>query len=107
MTTENAMRSFKLWIVFIEDNRYGINDENGNMIAYKMANTSPLKMHYKYTIHVQNGVPHIWVEPGINMPFFIELDIVSKIPRELWNTPLPSLMIGNRKMNSHAIERIL
>ena len=101
--TMNIFEAFRNWMVIIKDGEYSIIDENGKRIATKRAKTSALKSNYKYTIYINDGTPTIWVEPGYNPPFYIGLDLIDEIPKELWNTPQPSKMIGNMTMYKHQV----
>lgn len=98
--------NFQQWQINITNNTIVIINTNNQIMASKRANTSPLKSTFQYTIYIKDGHAYIWVEPGYNMPSFIELDIVDPSLLQM-NTPQPNKTYGNvpgrsgRKVEPH------
>lgn len=65
--------------VFIEPDRYGVKDANGQVLAMRHANTSSLKPNYTYDIYVDPTRPKIvllHVHKHNDIPGLIELDVI-------------------------------
>lgn len=65
--------------VFIDPDKYGVKDRNGNVLAIRRANTSALNPKYTYHIYVDSNKPkmvYLDVHSHINAPFLIEADVV-------------------------------
>ena len=62
--------------IFIEPGRYGVKNNNGDIILMKKGNTIDLKSNYTYTVcaNKKTREMHLLVEPDVNMPFYIPLD---------------------------------
>lgn len=61
--------------LFFEANRCGIKDNDGNILFIAEGNTKSLKSHYSYNIcvHKKTKEVSLFVESGINIPFYLPL----------------------------------
>ncbi len=98
------MDSFNQWSIGIAKNTIIVYNQYNEVVASKNANTSTLKPSYYYTIYITNGRCYIWVESHVNMPSFIELDIIDQ-SLMLMNTPKPNCTYG-RPTPGHSGRRV-
>src|SRR5665647_2669772 len=99
------MEGFQRWTIEIATDSYSIKNEGGRIMAFKRARTAQLKANY--TIYIQHGTAMIWVEPHINMPFYLSLDIADPAIQGM-TTPQPNKTYGThgRRVNPHQVKHI-
>lgn len=66
--------------VFIEPSSCGVKNNKGDIILLATCSTHSLRKEYTYNVccHKRTKKFYFWVEPHINMPFYIELEKVAQ-----------------------------